>query len=934
MLTAVASKKAQDHAGGTSPAHWSAAVAGIVLACVTAGWIASGGLGFVSVALRHELTLLLLIGSLLGGWLVLRAETGGSPQHSRRRWWWLAIAAVGAGVLNIPQEPAINVLTPALVLAVLAALAPGRSRHALGAAAVALVVVSVFLLLLQTSSVVYWVVDGVGNAFGRTAGWIAGQPLEIGATYAAFQYPIAMVVIFGLLLPYARPPRLRAALFATGAILVAHFVYLLVLAWAADLKELIPPVSTQPESDVNYVRASNLANTLRAMIPWNLPIVALVLHGITLLAAIVWWPWDDRRGAEASRTAGASAHPGDSDRADLSVVALPALVAAFLPAAGLLVVSPPAIQGKHIVAFGLGSAGAAADNAVQPGLPQAGQAPPKLLPSFGMLGKLVAKLGGTFSTVDDATSAELTQADAVLVIDPRGDWPTARTDPLLAYVRGGGTLVVAAGPRDRRRGAASCIEPLLEPAVLGVRFDALAPAAAQFEQCLEPMAHPAALGLAAGSSEFGIRLASSIDVGPTDAVIVTSPYAVGVPGTDFEGVPPAEYRAGERLGDLVLAAESRLGRGRVIAVGATTPFEDQTIPRSHAFVARLLGYAAQPATSPQAWWRQLVALLLAAGVVVLIARRPSPAKTAAVAVTLALSTWLSLSATRAAARVIPAEDRSPNQKVALLDASHFESFPSAPDAPSGVGRFSAVLAENGYLPLMAPDLGPDRLAAADLVVLIAPWRPFSKALQADLQAYVESGGDVLCLVGAEDAAASAPLLRDFDLRVPTSPVPPGGTQREPEPLGAYAIHLNLQKAQLALRFYAAWPVECNSQPHEVLVSTPEKLPIVVRRLMGSGSFTLVGDSHFACNENLAPEAANDNALFWRWYLSRLAGNQWLPPDDVSAPAAIDRPAPRRTTNNALEPAEVDELMEPGDRPIGAGESLERGAATPLEGDRP
>ena len=49
--------------------------------------------------------------------------------------------------------------------------------------------------------------------------------------------------------------------------------------------------------------------------------------------------------------------------------------------------------------------------------------------------------------------------------------------------------------------------------------------------------------------------------------------------------------------------------------------------------------------------------------------------------------------------------------------------------------------------------------------------------------YVRAGGVLVCMVGAEEAWASASLLRQFGLEVPRSPVPTTDSRPEPEPMG-------------------------------------------------------------------------------------------------------------------------------------------------------
>ena len=50
-----------------------------------------------------------------------------------------------------------------------------------------------------------------------------------------------------------------------------------------------------------------------------------------------------------------------------------------------------------------------------------------------------------------------------------------------------------------------------------------------------------------------------------------------------------------------------------------------------------------------------------------------------------------------------------------------------------------VLADNGYLPLVAPDLSPERLNRAAMLISIAPGKAFSRDEIAAVQEFVAAG---------------------------------------------------------------------------------------------------------------------------------------------------------------------------------------------------
>jgi len=230
--------------------------------------------------------------------------------------------------------------------------------------------------------------------------------------------------------------------------------------------------------------------------------------------------------------------------------------------------------------------------------------------------------------------------------------------------------------------------------------------------------------------------------------------------------------------------------------------------------------------------------------------------------------------------------------VAYIDASHLEAYQTDSQIERGVNRgiaeFERTLMRQGYLPLLAPDVRPERLERCGLFISIGPAREFSSAEGAAVREFVHGGGTFLCMVGGEESQPIAPLLADFGFTVPHSPVPPGEETRKVAPLGSFRQTFCRDSANRFVQFYAGWPIEFDAstvQPWVVWSDRKNDLPIVLHRSEGAGAVFVIGDTHFAANENLqTPEGAvADNITFWRWLLTRLPGQKpWDPPAATSA----------------------------------------------------
>jgi hypothetical protein len=238
-------------------------------------------------------------------------------------------------------------------------------------------------------------------------------------------------------------------------------------------------------------------------------------------------------------------------------------------------------------------------------------------------------------------------------------------------------------------------------------------------------------------------------------------------------------------------------------------------------------------------------------------------------------------------QLFPTARKSGQRPVIYVDGSHLEAMGKDPWREDGIGHFMRVLAEAGYLPLLAPDLSKQRLASAKMLISIAPGRQFDGDEHAAVTDYVEHGGKFLCVAGSPDAEPSRPLLDEFHLQIGAMPVPPWKNTPEPEPLGAVthdfivpsaAEQLSAVESHL-MRFHAAWPVALSDYLSGSTwwpSNAPEAQRAIAGNRAGEGQAFLIGDSQFALQKGLNPPSVEgdpvpQNALFWRTTLQSWLG---------------------------------------------------------------
>ena len=269
---------------------------------------------------------------------------------------------------------------------------------------------------------------------------------------------------------------------------------------------------------------------------------------------------------------------------------------------------------------------------------------------------------------------------------------------------------------------------------------------------------------------------------------------------------------------------------------------------------------------------------------------------------LGICTRLSLDASRVVpdGRLIETKTADRPYRLAYIDASHLEAFSDKNWMFDAINGLALTLMRNGYLVATMPEVTQERLERADIVVSIAPARPFSEEERQRLHTFVQDGGILICTVGAEQAPASASLLHDFGLRIPVSQVSTLGQWQEPEPMGHFrSLFLSVNDSgngdyKAGVVFYTGWPVEAEGEDAEFLVHGKKNVPLVVSRKLGQGRIIVIGDPGFALNKNLEYiggqpfDGRYENAHFWRWLISHVTGRkEWFPPAPLPLSPAVE-----------------------------------------------
>jgi len=900
-------------AGDGPPPAPPGAPLGVVVAALAAmlgAWIAAGSSGLLAQPLECAMT-----------WTAATVAVIAVGPRGKR----LLVVLLGAGVMIalgvlFPSGEVHGVLSIALVVALLVPAEAGPGRQVLLITAVAVLALGVYRLAYTSIPTVWLLADGAGLFFGRAGSAISGRPLCVGATFGGIDLLVLMGGVYAGWLWFTAAPRPARAIWGVLAILAGHLLYLILLSLSTDLADALPPVPP-PEETRSYTPPDwSWSDAVRTLLPWNMPALGVAIQLAIAGAMFRWARWRPIEQGPAPAVG--------SPRLGQALTRFgPRCLAILVPILVSLSLGGSDLSGKKLIVHEEGYLNWLKPEHGSYGRESAGM--------YGMLPSLVRSLGGSLRGSSDLAAEELADADVLLLLHPAQPWPREQLERIWAFVRGGGSLLLVAEPEIRKGGSASSFNEVLASASTGmvVRQDVAISQTVDWQGGLQPLAHPTTLGVDDRPARLGMVAGSSIRTQWPARPILVGRWGWSDPGSDAALRGLRRYDPGEKLGDLVLVAERRLGKGRLVVLADAFSLTNEGMVTAYPFAGRLLGYLANRSASPQAWWRQTLGLLACLMLVGLFGWRPSTMRLAGVSILLAASLAISAAASHRAGSVLPrsraSTPREPKVSVAYIDASHLEAYSEDGWSADGIAGLGLTLMRNGYLPFSLAEFTRRRLQQAEMLISIAPSRRFSKAERELVSDLVNSGGILVSTVGAEDARPSRPLLEQFDFYLAPSPVGPSDSAAENEPMGHYPNHYGrfateyLNAADYGQGDYkarvwvhAGWPVGCTAADVEILCRGFDDLPLIIARRVGSGRVVLIGDSGFAMNKNL--EAADgeplnggyENAHFWRWLFSRLSDSrkEWIPPpppaDDESAvaespgQAAAARSQDRRAPDDA------------------------------------
>ena len=453
--------------------------------------------------------------------------------------------------------------------------------------------------------------------------------------------------------------------------------------------------------------------------------------------------------------------------------------------------------------------------------------------------------------------------------------------------------------------------------------EAITPIVKNWEEAVQATPGAAAAGVDAERNGFGLHQPAAVRVGWTAGPLLTARWAwndargkasAATPRPEAAHPLLGQYAAGQPLGDLPVAAQGRLGQGRVVAIGDDAMLTNDGIPWSHVFVARLLGWLASPSGSPQDAWRQALGLLAAIALIGLLAWRPDALQVFVAAGTMAISLAY-CDGVGAWAPILPDGRSHCAQSLGLHRRFACGGVQPRPLERGRPGRVAADAAARGLL-AAAPRRGRRRTPGSRRLAHFD--RPGASVFEQRVR-----GRGEFCPPrrnahqhgrGGVDRGEPRPAGRIRPLRAARPHAPLGQEPRD----GAAGLLLAdaTWNTAIARRTCNSTPAGRSGAPTSNRWSSgPAENSAVPKKATNTrsssrsetaaGQVVLIGDSGFAMNKNMGFELGDvpENLAFWQWLLSPAAQQEdWVPPNQ----GPTDEPA-----ENKMIGAEKAELLKSG-----------------------
>lgn len=482
---------------------------------------------------------------------------------------------------------------------------------------------------------------------------------------------------------------------------------------------------------------------------------------------------------------------------------------------------------------------------------------------LGMLPHFLETKGFEAERIAEINPESLNDFDALVIINQTDPLPPESKAAIDTFVRSGGGLLVLGDHTTWRHEQVLINEPLHEHSI-AFNFDNAEFFAGGWVHSNRFWSHSILKGIDDFENNAGIVVGASLAISYPAVPLVVGQYGFSDPGevtaVDRGYMGNRKHDAGERLGDLVLAAIQDVDQGRLAVVGDTSSFANGILTSAWPFVSQLFDWLVSDARAAPHTTLEILALLGFLSLIVAWSRLSARSPVEVCFLALFFGAMISSGSFAGRNQAFQSKPLDPDTRsdafpIAVIDHSHLTRGSREGVRDDGYSGLATNLMREDYLPLQVRNFDRELVSSAELVVICSPGRAYSFHEVELLDAFVQAGGELLLCLGRDDRPTAQSLLKFWNLNI--SDVPFGRDQ-------AWSSISNH-----GLSTFEAWEVE--GAPALIHHRHPENgtRALAVRKPVGKGHVTLIGDGHFFRDKNLETREgpAKANVKFLREYVA-------------------------------------------------------------------
>jgi hypothetical protein len=426
----------------------------------------------------------------------------------------------------------------------------------------------------------------------------------------------------------------------------------------------------------------------------------------------------------------------------------------------------------------------------------------------------------------------LTKLDALVIIVRSKPYSILDRQRIKLFLENGG-LVIIAGDHTNLCECQMPFNQICHQYGIDIQFDsAFSPSPWWFRNI---RANPL-MGFSQGSwLDFGVGTGASLKIKYPAMTLLDGPYGFGDIGNILKNsmkdayLGDYTYQHGEILGDIVLAASCKVGKGRILAFGDTTMFQNISYSHSGRFIRHLIAANISSQTVWKNSWGYLCMVIVVGGLLLSVIKDSLIIVLCNCVPCLFWICCIILSFSQKQVEI-------PSNNIVICD--NMSLINREPFAVHTYQGLPLNIMRAGFLCEFDYSLEHTLLKTPQALFLIEPSKVLSTRQCRCLDTYMKNGGTVVVCAGYELAANVSSFLSRYSIKIDNTP------------LGGEAFDGMINKDKIA--FLNSWAISFSSSQTQII---QERLgfPVIVYHPIGEGGLLLIGDSRFFADKNLESE---------------------------------------------------------------------------------